>query len=133
MENKTSNLISGKALDRYFDLNQTLVEFSGLFTFAEQNERAIAILGGSFLEMILEHIILAYLPEDEKDVKKLMDVNQPLGNFSNKISFCYCLGLIEKVVKEDLNLIRKIRNKFAHDLFVTFEDEQIKSWCKELK
>lgn len=133
MEDKISNLISGKALDRYFDLNKTLMEFSELFTFGENNERAIAILGGSFLEMILEHIILAYLPEDEKEVQKLMEVNQPLGNFSNKISFCYCLGLIEKVVKDDLNLIRKIRNKFAHDLFVSFEDNQIKSWCRELK
>ena len=89
MEDQTNNLISGKALERHFDLNQTLFEFSELFTFAEQNERAIAILGGSFLEMILEHIIFAYLPEDEKEVKKLMDINQPLGNFSNKISFCY--------------------------------------------
>ena len=133
MEDQTNNLISGKALERHFDLNQTLFEFSELFTFAEQNERAIAILGGSFLEMILEHIIFAYLPEDEKEVKKLMDINQPLGNFSNKISFCYCLGLIDKVVKDDLNLIRKIRNKFAHDLFVSFEDEQVKSWCNELK
>lgn len=133
MDDNINNLIAGKALDRYFDLNQTLLEFSELFNFAEQNERAIAILGGSFLEMILEHIILAYLPEEDKEVQKLMDVNQPLGNFSNKISFCYCLGLIEKVVKDDLNLIRKIRNKFAHDLFVSFQDEQIKSWCKELK
>jgi DNA-binding MltR family transcriptional regulator len=73
------------------------------------------------------------MPEYEKEVEKLMEYNQPLGNFSNKITITYCLGLIDKVVKDDLTLVRKIRNKFAHDLLASFEDEQIKSWCIKLK
>jgi DNA-binding MltR family transcriptional regulator len=66
-------------------------------------------------------------------VEKLFEFNQPLGNFSNKINIAFCLGLINKLVKKDLDLVRKIRNKFAHDLFTSFEDSQIKSWSKELK
>ena len=66
-------------------------------------------------------------------MKRLFEYNQPLGNFSGKISLSYCLGLIDKVVKDDLNLVRKIRNRFAHDLYVTFADEEIKSWCQGLK
>ena len=40
--------------------------------------------------------------------------------------------MIDKVIKDDLNLIGKIRNRFAHDLYASFEDEQIISWCKAL-
>src|SRR3546814_2970630 len=57
----------------------------------------------------------------------------PLGNFSSKIKMCYCLGLIDKMIKEDLNLIRKIRNEFAHDLYASFDSDKIKNWCLQLK
>ena len=128
-----NSFLSGKAAERHLDLNMMLVEFQGLFPYETENDRAIAIVGGTFLDTLLEHILFAFLPENEKDVEKLMEANQPLGNFSNKITMCYCLGLIDKVIKSDLNIVRKIRNRFAHDLYVSFEDEQIKSWCNELK
>lgn len=44
-----------------------------------------------------------------------------------------CLGLIYKPVRDDLNLVRKIRNEFAHNLYASFEDEKIESWCSGLK
>lgn len=134
MESEVNNsVLSGKALERYFDLNKALFEFNELFPYEDESERAIAVVGGTFLETILEHILFAFLPENEKEVERLMDINQPLGNFSNKITMTYCLGLIDKVVKDDLTLVRKIRNKFAHDLSASFEDAQIRSWCLELK
>lgn len=133
MESNDLTIISGKALERNFDFNDALIEFHRLFNLEAKDERTIAILGGTFLEMALEHLLYAFLPEEEKEVKKLFEYNQPLGNFSNKISLSYCLGLINKTIKEDLNLVRKIRNKFAHDLYVTFEDDEIKSWCRGLK
>lgn len=46
---------------------------------------------------------------------------------------CYCLGLIDKIIKDDLNLARKIRNEFAHDLYASFESDKIKNWCLQLK
>jgi hypothetical protein len=124
--------LKGKAVERYFNLNDALIEFHNLFTYESKDDRTIAILGGTFLEMILEHILYAFFPDDDKNVE-MMQYNQPLGNFSNKIKMCYCLGLIDKVIKEDLNLIRKIRNEFAHDLYASFESDKIKSWCFQLK
>jgi len=132
-KNNDPSIISGKALNRYFDFNDALIEFHRLFNVEGKDERAIAILGGTFLEMALEHLLHAFFPEGEKEVKKLFEYNQPLGNFSGKISLSYCLGLIDKMIKDDLNLVRKIRNKFAHDLYITFNDEEIKSWCQGLK
>lgn len=127
------SIISGKALERYFDFNEALYEFHKLFNLEKKDERTIAILGGTFLEMALEHLLHAFLPENEKEVRELFDFNKPLGNFSNKISISFCLGLIDRMIKSDLNLVRKIRNKFAHDLFVSFEDPEIKSWTMGLK
>ena len=128
-----SSVITGKALDRYFDFNKAQFEFHKLFNLEIRDERAIAILGATFLETALEHLLYAFFPEDDKDVAKLFEYNQPLGNFSNKINLSYCLGLIDKMIKDDLNNVRKIRNKFAHDLYASFEDEQIKSWSGNLK
>ncbi|MFB3306805.1 MltR family transcriptional regulator, partial [Pseudomonas sp. AMR01] len=124
--------ITGKAVDRYFELNAALFEFHELFHEENPNERAIALVAATFLETLLDHILLAFLPEDEKEVNQLLNYNQPLGTFSGKITMVYCLGLMEKKVKKDLDLIRKIRNKFAHQLRVDFEDGQIRSWCNEL-
>jgi len=126
-------VLEGKAAERYFDLNDALREFHNLFVYESKDGRTIAVLGGTFLEMILEHILYAFFPEDDKEVGEMMQFNQSLGNFSNKIKMCYCLGLIDKIIKDDLNLVRKIRNEFAHDLYASFESDKIKNWCLQLK
>ncbi len=55
-------LLKGKALERHFDLNKALFEFHKLFTYDDPNDRAIVIIGAAFLDTLLEHIILAFLP-----------------------------------------------------------------------
>ena len=131
-DDTASSQISGKAAERYFELNDALHEFSRLFQ-EEKNERAAAIVGGAFLDTLLEHILLSFLIEDEKEVQRLLDPDQPLGTYGNRVRVVYCLGLIGKVVRDDLRLVGKIRNRFAHDLHASFEDESIRSWCLSLK
>lgn len=133
-ENQKSDMpmIQGKALERYFDLNQTLYQFSRLFQ-EETNERAAAIVGGAFLDTLLEHILVEFLVEDEKEVKQMLGPEQPLGTYGSRIRAVYCLGLIGAIIRDDLRLVGKIRNRFAHDLHASFEDEPIRSWCLSLK
>ncbi|WP_291131178.1 MltR family transcriptional regulator [Flavobacterium sp. UBA7682] len=133
MTSDENYILTGNAVERYFDLHKALLEFSSLFDYSEPNERSIAIVGATYLEMILDHILLAFFPEDDKEVLRLLDYNGPLGNFSNKISMCYCLGLIDKTIRDDLTLVRKIRNKFAHEMVIRFTDEPMQSWCRDLK
>ncbi len=132
METEDDSSLSGFTLVRYFDFNAALIEFHNLFNKEIVDERAVAILGGTFLEMALEHILRAYLPEDEKEVNGLFEPTGPIATFSNKISLSFCLGLIDNVIKDDLTFVRKIRNRFAHDLYATFTNEQIKSWSAAL-
>jgi hypothetical protein len=51
------NLLPGKAAQRYFDLNNALFKFSELFTYNEGDDRAIVIIGGSYLDIVLEHVL----------------------------------------------------------------------------
>jgi len=127
------NLIQGKDLERYFDVQRTLDEFARLFDYNESNDRAIAIIGVSFLEDLLEHILINFFVDDEKEVNKLLKPERPLGTFGGRTSAAYCLGLINATVRQDLRLVGKIRNRFAHDIFASFDDQKIRSWCLELK
>jgi len=120
-------------VDRYFELNSLLFEFNKLFSYEEENERSIAIVAATFLETLLEHILWAFLVDDEKEVENLLRYDQPLGTFSGKIRMVYCIGLIPRPIRNDLDYVRKIRNKFAHTLNVSFEDQQIRDWCRNLE
>lgn len=126
-------IIKGKDLERYFELNNTLFDFTKLFPYNSGDDRTIVIIGASFVDYVLEHILLAFLPNDEPEVEALLNPEQPLGTYGSRVRMIYCLGLIDKVIRDDLKLIGKIRNKFAHDLYASFEDDQIKSWCRQLQ
>jgi hypothetical protein len=131
MENN-SNILQGESLKRYLYFSEASFEFHKLFNFEYRDERAIAILGATFLETALEHILKEFLP-DTKETDDLFKFPQALSNFSNKIDLCYLLGLIDKLIIQDLKRVKSIRNKFAHDLYVTFEDKKVKDWTRELK
>jgi hypothetical protein len=131
--NYDPSLLSGKALERYWYRLKAQEEFMNLFKYNEGDDRAIAIVGGSFLETLLEHILIEFLPEDEKEVDELLKYDKPLGTYGNKVRMCYCLGLIDKIIKDDLKIVGRIRNRFAHDLYVSFKDEQIVKMCNSLK
>lgn len=132
-ENFDSSFITGRALEKHFELQDALLEFSKLFQYEEENDRAIAIVGAAFLDTLLEHILVNFLADDEKEVKKLLQYDQPLGTYGNRITMAYCLGLIGKTIRDDLRLAGRIRNRFAHDLYASFDDEKIQSWCKSLR
>jgi DNA-binding MltR family transcriptional regulator len=124
--------ITGKALDRHFSMREALLEFSRLFR-DEENDRALAIVGGAFLDTLLENILIEFLVDDEKEVAELLRYDGPIGTYSGRIRTAYCLGLLRKAVRDDLRLVGKIRNRFAHDLSASFADQQISSWCGALR
>jgi len=126
------HIITGAAIERYFDLQEALVEFARLFR-DESNDRALAIIGATFLDTQLEHLARSFLVEDKAEVDKLMSYDQPLGSFGNRIRMAYCLGLINKAIMDDLRLVAKIRNRFAHDLVCSFDSEPVRSWAISLQ
>jgi len=69
------------------------------------------------------------------DHKIMFEGNGPLANFSHRIEYCYLSGRISTVERRALNLIRKIRNDFAHvsALQATFDQQEIAQRCANLK
>lgn len=113
-----STLIRGRALERYFDLHKAHAAFHEMFKYDSGDDRAIVVFGGSFLDMLLDHILLSFLSEG-KESRRLLEYNQPFGAYGYQLCVTHSLGVIETVVKCDLKLIGKIRNKFVHDLYAS--------------
>ena len=123
---RDSALITGKALERHFDLEDAMREFARLFR-DDTNDRAMVIVGAAFIDTQLEHVIANFLVDDDKEVSAL------LATYSGKTRLAYCLGLVGPVILEDLRLIGKIRNTFAHDLYASFSRSDIGSWASSLR
>ena len=125
--------LSGKSLERHFKLEDALREFSRIFQHDADNDRALVIVGAAFIDVLLEHTMFAFLVNDEKEVADLLRYDQPLGTYGGRVRATYCFGLISKIVRTDLGIVGKVRNRFAHDLYASFDDTQIASWCKALQ
>lgn len=115
-------------------LDGALAEFHALFNVpARLDDRAIAILGATYPDILLEHLLAAFFVDDEREAKRLLKPDGPLGAFGARVSAACCLGLICRTVRDDLRLIGQIRNKFAHTLDASFDDDPIRAWCLDLR
>lgn len=109
---------------------------STLFTELETaDERTVAIVAGSILENSLAIAIQARLRAlDPAEQKELFEYeNAPLRTFHSKIQLGYALGLYSHRIQDDLKRIKRIRNTFAHNIFVkSFDDEEVSGDCDDL-
>lgn len=66
--------------------------------------------------------------------KNVFDYTGPLGTFSAKISLLKLIGLIDKVIYDDLQLLRKVRNVAAHTSEgFSLSDGKIKKLIQSMK
>jgi DNA-binding MltR family transcriptional regulator len=76
---------------------------------------ATAILGAVLIEHDLEELLRSKLKrKDDKTWAMLIAENGPLNSFSSKIAIGYALGIYDQRMHGDLNIVRSIRNAFAH-------------------
>ena len=102
--------------------------------FRSETDRGCTLLGGAFLDEQLRLLLEGFLVEDQKLCEKLFNGFGPLSSFSARISVCYGLGFLSPEEFRDLELIRKIRNEFAHELHgLSFSSSTIAQRCQELK
>lgn len=102
-------------------------------TLIGESDRGCALMAAAYLDERLADLLKAYLVDDRSAVGKMFDFNGPFGTFSSRIDGAYALGLLPKNVRADIQLVRKIRNDFAHvSKPITFEDQPIISRCQAL-
>lgn len=102
--------------------------------FSTESDRACALLGAAFLDNNLEALLIAAMLDDRKRVEELFQENNTLGSFLTKIKLAYCFNIIPDIAYHDLNLIRKIRNRFAHEIHgLNFKKDPIRGFISNLK
>jgi len=94
-----------------------------------QHDRVLALSMASFAEECLGRLLQTFM-RDVKAADELIEgFNAPIGTFAARIKLCHALGLITDAQFSDLELVRKIRNEFAHTWDeCSFEDQRIKAW-----
>jgi hypothetical protein len=80
----------------------------------EKQDFAAAILGAARLDSTLAYIIEREFIDLSPDEERALLREGPLAEFGAKIKLGYALGLYGPLTRDDLNIIREIRNAFAH-------------------
>jgi hypothetical protein len=101
-----------------------------------ETDRAAILIAGSLVEFALELAVCCRLqaPTTAREKEALANEDGMLGTFSRKIWTAYFLKVIGPEARRELDLIRQIRNRAAHDMNpVTFKTDEIAARCRELR
>jgi DNA-binding MltR family transcriptional regulator len=80
--------------------------------------RATVIVGAAAIDRMLEQLLESKLVKNKAIAQEFFTgPSAPFGSFSSRIKAVYLLGLVSIKTYQDLESLRKIRNKFAHDIF----------------
>jgi len=114
-ENKKENNKTKKPVESKLSLDtKAFNEF--VKEFREESDRAAVILGVAKLDLLLYQILIKILFPNTSSNDDLFDGDAPLSTFSAKIHLCHRMGVIDSELTRALDLIRKIRNSFAHEV-----------------
>ena len=85
-------------------------------------------------DMTLGRVLANFFLDQTKSERSAMfDGNGPAATLSSRIRLSFSLGLIAKKEQHDLDLIRRIRNEFAHnENDMTFSDPTVSARCDSL-
>ena len=110
--------------EQHFDLDEFESYFVGL---QEESVRALAVLSFSYIDSCMCELMKRHLnTEIQGGVDSLFDQSGPLNTASTRIKLCAALWWIGKNTCNDLDILRKIRNDFAHrPSLVGLEDTRI--------
>ncbi|MBJ6361636.1 hypothetical protein ACFOQM_10100 [Paenibacillus sp. GCM10012307] len=111
---------------------KNLSEFLGYFQ--NESDRGAALIGAAMVESRLERLLKQTLLDNFSKEELLSGFNSPIGTFSSRIKLCHVLGFITDKEAREANLIRKVRNEFAHQLDdISFSDSPVCDYCLQLQ
>jgi mannitol operon repressor len=101
--------------------------------FNGESERGAALAAAAMIDDQLGKIVEAFLVPNKGSQALIAGFNAPLGSFSARIAAVYGLGLVSDIEHRECELIRKVRNEFAHHIKVSFKTEKVVGLCSQLK
>ena len=105
---------------------------------SKESDRGVVLISASFLEEALEALIRARFSirhtKSKSSINPLFDSFGPLSSFSAKLKICYAMDLIGEWMYRDLEIVRKLRNDFAHSVGIArFDLPEVVQLTKKLK
>lgn len=95
----------------------------------QESDRGMVLVSGGFLENQLKTTLEAFLREVPSTTRLFDGPTGPFASLSARILACHAMGLINDNEYEDLQIIRKLRNKFAHEIHASFDDTLTRDQC----
>ena len=96
-------------------------------------DRGLAISLPVIIENRITSILQGALRHDEKIWNELFRPSGGAGTFSQKVNLAYMMHLIPEGLFDDLRILIKIRNRFAHELEIkSLEQHPISTWIREM-
>ncbi len=94
-----------------------------------------AVLGAVMVEHELELLLRRrFFRKDDETWWSLVSENGPLSSFYGKILMGYAFGIYDEKIRDDLNVIRHVRNAFAHaKRLIDFDNELVVAELQRLK
>lgn len=100
----------------------------------KESDRGMTLYATAYLDYQLEILLKKKLVGSKKELTDLFSFNGPLGTFSSKIKISYSIGLLDKDTVHDIDILRKIRNVFAHsEQKVDLNSENVTNLINNLK
>jgi mannitol operon repressor len=91
----------------------------------KESDLGMVIAVCKYLEELLRRIL--QVAPDAEDRKRAGEVG-----FGRKIKTVTRAGLITKEEAREVDLLRSVRNRFAHEMHASFTDDDIREWCEKL-
>lgn len=106
---------------------RNLIDERFLKELSSSSPRSTVIVGAAVIDRLLEQLLENKIVKNKNIAENFFTgPTAPFGSFSAKIKAVYLLGLVSIKTYQDLESLRKIRNKFAHDIFdCDFSNEEV--------
>lgn len=97
-----------------------------------QSDRGLVIVGTAGLDFALERLLNAFLNR-EVDREEMYGPTGPLSELGGRIKMAAALGLISPAERRELERVRKIRNRAAHQIDVNLGRSPLLDHCLQLQ
>jgi mannitol operon repressor len=98
----------------------------------KESDRGRVLIACSYLHELMRRILLAFLIERDSTKRLIEGFNAPLGTLSTRTAAAYGLGLISEREFKECETLRRIRNRFAHDVHASFDAQDIRDLAHTL-
>jgi len=121
-------------MPQFFEVEPHLKGFHAfLDEFNRETERGAALTAAAYLDDLFERVIAAFLIPNDSGLNLTSGFSAPLGSLAARIAACHALGLISEREFHEAEIIRNVRNEFAHKLNMSFNDDRLKSLCGKMQ